>query len=90
MEARRPSRKRPTWDPTHIIQGIKLRNTFALEVLGLIVAMVTLGVVIELVGPGLRWSVPRPPLLRLSQASDSMIARQMPRPNSEASMFANV
>jgi len=57
MEARRPGAKRPTWDPIHIILGIKLRNTFALEVIGLIVAIVTLGLVIELYGPGLRWNV---------------------------------
>jgi hypothetical protein len=60
MEARRPWLKRPTLDPTNIILGIKLRNTFVLEVIGLIVAIVTLGIVIELDGPGLRWSVPRP------------------------------
>ena len=64
MEARRPRLKRPAWDPIRIILGIRLRNTFALEVIGLLVAIATLGVVIEVYGPGLRWSVPRPPLLR--------------------------
>jgi hypothetical protein len=50
MEARRPW-NRPSWDPTHLILGIQLRDTLALEVGGFGIAITTLAVAIQFLKP---------------------------------------
>ena len=35
---------RPSWDPTHLILRVQLRNTFALEIIGFVIAQITVAV----------------------------------------------
>jgi hypothetical protein len=50
MEFRRPS-KRPSWDPTHLILGIQLRDTLAWEIAGFVIAITTVAVAIHFLKP---------------------------------------
>jgi hypothetical protein len=47
VESWRPTR-RPKWDPTHIILGIRLRNTLVLEIVGLTVALAAIAIAIPI------------------------------------------
>ena len=51
IEAARPWRERPTWDPNHILLGIKLRDTCSLEVLGAVAGGLSMVVAVQFLKP---------------------------------------
>ena len=50
-EARRPWKDRPRWDPLNIVLRMRLRDTLALEILALAIALLTIIVAIRFLTP---------------------------------------
>ena len=50
MDARWP-RNRPSWDPTHLILGLRLKDTLGWEIAGLAIALVAITVAIQFLKP---------------------------------------
>ena len=51
IEAIRPWKERPTWDPTHVLLGIKFREARTLEVLGAVTGGLSMVVALQFLKP---------------------------------------